>query len=487
MGDGGTSSESSAQRKWVPLAAVGGVGLVAAAVAAVLIVPALSPAAAPTAPPASHPANSESPAPRGTPAQAPAGQTSSPTADCTVSPIAATQGAPLVVGLPGAGPSDDIPLTTTNATVDGLVTVGAVLVDDRRTAIIVGGGRDQDELVVFERGSGEITWSAAVAPNAVIVSTPSTTGVADVLVVFDSAAKVMTSHDVDNGDLLAERVFDDWMWAASAEPIGGSDMNGRAPVAVKQDAVFAYGAESAHRLDPMTLSDEWVVDGTAFDVAYVEGGIPFFVLDDVFFVDRHALDAATGDPLGWELDGHPATAGGAALTTTDRYMTGSDVTLKGIDLTSGSACWTLEVASAAGNDDQLWVVDKTGRLARIDPFTGETLEERGEVGSDSVQMIGSTVVTLSEDRHTMTVRATDGSSHPTGVDPRGRVAVSSDAIIALHGDANHEPTSLSSTALSDGRPLWTERDGRHYIGGGVIIDADGDRTAGAEVTIELLR
>ncbi|CAI9390459.1 hypothetical protein [Microbacterium sp. T2.11-28] len=246
----------------------------------------------------------------------------------------------------------------------------AFAIDEDLFGVIVQTG-DSDTLSsisVVDRESGAVAWTTEVAGAADIVSTPQSTGVEGILVftVWNGGETRLLSLDLSDGTLRTER-------PTAAAHSGLPNREGSADIARPgATSFFTTDRETLHLIDASTLEDVWTASGDEYDVGDFEGGVPFFVAGDVAFVGSHALDAATGEPLGWESAGgwvFPGSGATLQLPLSD----GPDLlALSGLDTTSGQSCWSRDVWSVAAWEDAVWIITAERAVEEIDPLTGKT-------------------------------------------------------------------------------------------------------------------
>lgn len=444
-GDGGTamSSPREPRHRWLPWTIVGGVAAVAVA-AAFVVVPVLD-----EAPPAAQSASTP---------RAPAPQPSDPEEPvCTVTSVDAPATNPRRLDLP----------------VDGVFTpvyvadmagefVSNVAIDEQRTAVLSRAYENEPtEMIVIDRTSGRVVWRIATTPSTSILSTPALTGLPDVVVTStpteDAMTSVLTAHDPATGEVLrTAEVAGGWVGAIRQdEGLAGDARAGRPDDA----ALFVTNSESAMRLDGSSLAVEWTITGADHGVDEFEGGVPFSIVGDVFFAGGKAFDARTGDTLGWETEKQPFSAARHALVTPIVYDSPDPYVLSGLDLRTGEACWSIEVVSVAAQSDHLWVVTTDEVLRRIDPETGDTLDEAGTVGYAQVEVLGDLVMTSPRSwepdvPRTMTVRSPAGIWERDSADDGAPLQESHGQLLVTRSGTVDSPGELIAHG-EDGTTVWS--------------------------------
>lgn len=435
-----SGAESVPRRRWLPWTIVGGVAAVAVA-AAFVLVPGL------TRPDRPAPQPDDSTTPTATP-------TATPT--CTVTPLDTATFDPYALTLPTDGAFTTVPVTEVTGDY-----VSAIEVDDRRIAVTTSTyGNTGAELLVVELSTGGVMWRMPLG-NSGVVSTPALTGVPDVIITATPTegylSNVLTAYDVATGAITTSaEVPGDWVGAIPSDAgVAGPER----VVPEDPDALFVSNGDSAMRLDAATLAVEWTLTGADYGVGQFEGGVPFSLVGDVFFVGGIAFDATAGTQLGWETEWHPITAAGHALVTPIVYDSLDPYTLAGLDLRMGEECWSMDVVSVAAQGRDLWVVTTDEVLRRIDPATGETIDTVATVGYVQVEVHGEYLLTTPREwnpdgRESMTVRSSDGTWERDSTDDGGP-AMESGGQLLTTTSATVDTSGELTAHKGDGSTAWS--------------------------------
>lgn len=486
MTDDKMDSAGGMRRRWLVWGTVGAVALLTIVVV-VVAVPLLRPTtAAPTPTPST---TTVSPVASSTPTPTP-----TPTPTCTVATPDLVWSDPYDLDLPSDGRTTSTPIQR----IDGVREKPGIwpddasfAIDEERVGVLTNAnGLDGTSyLTVIER-DGTVRWEVAVDGYASVLSAPATTGVPGRLILeaHDADDYRMISYDIATGDVLHERESGEvYAITRHASRASFADV---APVSA--DAFFVSDRESLSRVDPATLEAEWSVSGDEFGVDWFEGGVPFDVVTDVVFVGTHAVDARTGEALGWESAGAVFEAAGATLQTPLLYDAVGPYDFSGLDTRTGESCWTREVVDIAATLDTLWVLLPDGAIERIDPLTGETIEKIAETAATSILATGDRLIAMETDRedYTAPVRYTayDGTA-PFGaveVAPGRGGFVSGDQLLFYDYGSVKNPATLTAYERGNPSPVW-QIDGEGLsIEAGVVLrttwDAENER-----VDVELLR
>lgn len=479
-----TDSAGGMRRRWVVWGTVGAVAALAIG-AAVIAVPLLRPSA--SAPSPTPSASPTSPEPSATP-------TPTPTPTCTVTAPALVWSDPHELDLP----RDGRVTSTLIQQIEGVREKPGMWPDDAAFPIdgeLVGvltnvnGLEGTSHLSVIER-DGTVRWDAEMDGYASVLSAPATTGVPGRLIMeaHNGAGDFrLFSFDIATGEVLRERDSEEisavTRYAARAS---NADV---APVSA--DAFFVSNRDSLMRIDPATLEAEWSVTGEEFGVEWFEGGVPFDVVTDVVFVGPHAVDARSGEPLGWESSGAVFEVAGATLQTPLLYDYVGPYELSGLDTSTGEACWTREILDLAATSDALWVLSPDGTIERIDPLTGEVIETVGETTATSLTAMGDRLIAIEEDRddYTAPLKYTfyEGSTALGTVVADGRGGFfSADQFLIYDYGSVKVPETLTAYDLGTPTPAWQVDGEGMAIDAGVVLrttwDADTER-----VEVVLLR
>ncbi|WP_425840114.1 PQQ-binding-like beta-propeller repeat protein [Microbacterium sp. PA5] len=445
------SPAPSPRRPWVPWAVAGG-AVAVAVVAAVVVVPLLAPASAPSPTPTQTDAVGPSPSATSTP-------TPTPTATCTVTTPSVAWFDVRELALPADGEftADRVQRIRGADEFDFLDSTGFLIDDDRFGIITFHESSSVSVLTVAER-DGEVLWTREIEGSLAPVSSPALTGAADRIVVSVAVDTdwVMRSLDLATGETLAERPFGEH-FAVFAK---ASRASSAAVAPASADAFYVSDRETLSRVNADTLETEWSASGSDFGVDEFEGGVPFWVTEDVVFVGSHALDAQTGESLGWESAGAVFLAGGATLQTMVMYDHVGPYDLSGLDTATGETCWSREIISMAGTADTLWVLTTDGAVERIDPATGATEETLAQTSADTLHTAGRFLVAYDgdEEDYSAPVTATvfDGSTQvgeltlSSGAELYG----SGDQLVVYERGTSTTPASLTAYDLPSTDRVW---------------------------------
>lgn len=468
------------RRRWVVWGTVGAVAAVA--VAAAIVVPLLRPGAAPA------------PSPSATTTATPTA-TTEPTPSCTVTAPELTWSEPNELTIAGDGRL----AATRIQRIEGVREQPGMWADDAAFAIddgLVGVLTRVDDAastsyVSVIEPSGAVRWTRDLTGYVIVMSTPASTGVPGQLVLLvrdDDGAHRLVAYDLARGDVLRERETGElYAVTQNASRASYADV-----ASVSADAFFASDRESLSRINAATLETEWSVRGDDFGVGWFEGGVPFDVTQDVVFVGTHAVDARSGEALGWESAGAVFEAAGATLQTPLMYDRVDAYETSGLDTATGESCWTREILDVAASDDMLWVLSAAGMIERIDPFTGTTLEQVGETAATALLSVGDRVIAVESDPDDFTVPARytvyDGSAEVGTLEaPSDRaVFTSGDQLLVYDHGTVDVPATLSAYELPGTAPVWQVDGAGMTIDAGVVLRTTWDAGTG-RVDVELLR
>lgn len=479
-------------RRWL----VGGtVGVVAALAvgAGVIALPLLSPAesaSTPTAAPTAAP--SPTPAPT-TPSPEP---TPTPTCTVTASDLVWTDIRALDL------PSDGRVTSTRVQRIEGIrsgpvTTPDAFPIDDDLIGIITSVGEEasrEAHLAVIDRTSGSLVWSLLVDGYVWVISTPASTGVDNQLIIaaYDSGSGGyrMISYDPGTGELIHERETGElYLRPASAWRANDAEV---APAAAS--GFFVSDRDALFWIDAITLEPQWSVSGEQFDEPWFEGGVAFAVTSDVVFVGSHALDARTGEALGWESDGWAFEAAGATFSVPLLYDHIGPYTISGLDTTTGERCWSREILDVAATAGTLWLLLADGTLAEVDPFTGQTIAELATTGATSITALGLHNVIASEridpgddfSGRRYTLYGSGAGGGPVELPNGDRLHFSNGQVVALDRGTVKDPAKLYGYDFPTATPVW-EIDGEGIsLSAGVVLRTTWD-AAQKRIDVELLQ
>ncbi|MDJ1115495.1 hypothetical protein [Microbacterium dauci] len=356
-------------------------------------------------------------------------------------------------------------------------------------AIVASAGDDdarRTNLAVIDGGSGEHRWDITVDGGLFIVGTPLSSGVSDRLLVnhvIDGEYRLVALA-LDDGGELAERPATGWV-----SSVVGHAPQGWTAWDVASQAPGAYvlrDDDTVTRLDPDSLEPEWTIDANAIDAQRYEGN--HFIaqhFDETVFVSGHPFDAESGEALDWFREGDFIAAAGVVLHHEYRFDRYDSYPLSAIDPRTGELCWTVEVLDVAGDDESLWVIGVDRDVLRLDPISGEVVEQRGtiesieleadEAESFSLSLVGATVVTQVQPLGGMEPGATAvwTSAGPLSLpidDYAAFNASSGDQLIVQVGSTVDTPARLVAYAL-DGSTAWDVEIGDLTVDSGLITEA----------------
>jgi hypothetical protein len=455
------------RRTWLPWAVVGGVAAVAV-VAAIVVVPLLTPSAGPSPTPTGT-TDAAEPAPSATP-------TPTPTCTVTAPSVAWTDVTELALPADGAFTADRVQRIRGADQYDFLDAAPFVIDDHRFGVITFLESSSVSHLTVADR-DGEVRWTREIEGYLSVVSSPALTGVADRIVVSVSVGTdhVMRSLDLATGETLAERPFV-YHYGVFAT---ASRTSSAAVAPASADAFYVSDRETLSRVNADTLETEWSASGADFGVDEFEGGVPFDVTEDVAFVGTHALDAQTGEALGWESAGTVFFAGGATLQTKRMYDHLGPYDLSGLDTETGETCWSREIVSMAGTADTLWVLTADGVIERVDPVSGVTEETLAQTSADTLRTVGRFLIAEDGDPEDYTAPSTvtvfEGSTQrgqltlPSGSEPYA----SGDQLLVYDRGTSSRPASLTAYTLPSTDPVWRAKVEDAEPAAGVILQRRG--------------
>lgn len=457
---------------WITVGTVAAMAIAGAAVAAPLMRPSAEGAASPsTAPSASPTGEAESPSPTPSP---------TPTPTCTVTMHDVVWSDPFELTLPAAGPADaDRVQRIERADVDYRPTPFPFPIDEESFGILTANDlRSRSSLTVAGR-DGQERWTVVIDRGRLqVLSSPATTGVQGILVIgvtaFEGGDHRMMSFDLATGDVIAERETGETSpitWRA-----GRAWWTSVAPTTA--DSFYVSDRDALSRIDATSLETRWTVAGSDYGVEWFEGGVPFGVIGDRAFVGSHAVDAETGEGLGWESAGNVTSVAGATLHTRLMYDHVGPFDLSGLDLARGESCWTREVLSYTGDADTLWILTSEGAIERIDPLTGEALETVAQTTANSLRAVGRYLFATESDpddyRQPTTVSVfedsvlrwtyTDDSSAPPYV---------SGSQIVVH-ERKQGLDTLTGYDEPGGDPAWQIEELDIFVDEGVVLQAEVD-------------
>ena len=426
-----------------------------------------------------------------TPSVTPAGETATPSATvtptptpvCTVTTEDVVWSDPWDLSLPPGGPTEaDRVQRITRADVDFRPHPSPFFIDEGAFGILTANDlRSRSSLTVADR-DGEERWTVEIDGRLSLVSSPATTGVADLLVIavtgFDGGDHRMMSFDLGTGDVLAERETDTII-SAITPTAGNAWWANAAPRAA--DTFYVSDGDALSRVNAATLEPEWTVSGADYGVDWFEGGVPFDVLGDVAYVGSHAIDVSTGDSLGWESAGAVVAVAGATLQTRLMYERIGPYDLSGLDTSLGESCWTREVMSYAGASDALWILTPGGTIERVDPLTGKTLETVAQTSADTLTMSGRHLLAYENgdaDDHTAPSTVTvfdDGTMRgEMTVESGSRVYASGTQLVIHDQGGRGRLPSLTAYDEPGADPVWKIEELDLTIDAGVVLRADVD-------------